>query len=757
MVRSRSFGLPMGLLAFGSLLAGTALAQEHRPWAGNIVVPQASCYPTGRQSVVLIEQVRAGVVIRGQAATTTVEIQLRNPSSGRLEAEVLMPVPDGAVVRGFSYDGSSRGPTARLLPRDEARRTYDQIVAQSRDPALLEFVGYNLVRSSVFPVESGGSQLVRLTYEHLLSADGDRIDYVLPRSESVEYRVPWKVSVRVEAPGPIAAVYSPSHRVRTSRPEARVALVELEPGASTDPGPFRLSYLRDRAGVSASLFAYPDSRVGGGYFLLLAGLPPESRGESAEIRREVTLVIDRSGSMRGEKIDQVREAARQVIAGLDDGEAFNVVLYNEGVDPFRPRSVRKSKETEREALQFLDDMTARGGTNIHDALLEALRPAPTEGTLPIVLFMTDGLATVGQTAESAIRDLARDQNPHRKRIFSFGVGVDVNTPLLEKIAYENRGFTTFILPAEDVEVKVGRVFDRLKGPVLADPELTIGGDGPRRAMELIPDRMPDLFEGDQIVLLGRYRGDEPLDFTLRGNHRGTPRTFSFRLSLDSTTTRNGFVPRLWASRKIGLLVDAVRAQGADGSASSLGSRQRPAPLARELVGEIVRLSTEFGILTEYTAFLARDGTDLSKTEELLSSAGVVLNSRAVQTRTGYASVNQDINNQDLKAQMCVNPLNRLLCPDMSESTTATVQQVCDLAFFKRGNRWVDSRLLAAPAETQPRRVISFGSEEFRDLAARLAREGRQGSIALRGDILLQVDGEPVLIQAPGGGPDSDPH
>jgi Ca-activated chloride channel family protein len=756
MVRPIVFGIPLGL-ALGILLTANAAAQslEHRPWAANVVVPQTSGYATGRQPAVRIEQVRAGVVIRGQVATTLVEVRLRNPGPGRLEAELLLPVPDGAIVRGFSFDGPGREPSARLLPRDEARRTYDQIVAQVRDPALLEFAGYNLVRSSVFPVEGGGTQAVRLTYEHLLPSDGDRVDYVLPRSESVEYRVPWRVSVKVDGAGPIAAVYSPSHRVRTSRPSAAEALVELEPSAATDPGPFRLSYLRERAGVSASLFAYPDHRVGGGYFLLLAGLPPEPKGKAAAIRREVTLVIDRSGSMRGEKLDQVREAARQVIAGLDEGEAFNLVLYNEGVDPFSPRPVRKSRETEREARRFLDEMTARGGTNIYDALLEALRPAPAEGTLPIVLFMTDGLPTVGQTAESAIRDLARRHNPHRKRIFTFGVGVDVNTPLLEKVAYENRGFTTFILPAEDVEVKVGRVFDRLKGPVLADPELEIGGDGSRRATDLIPGRLPDLFEGDQIVLLGRYRGDEPLEFTLRGNHRGTPRAFRFRLALDNATARNGFVPRLWASRKIGLLVDAVREQGADGAASAIGAKQRTAPMARELVEEIVRLSTEFGILTEYTAFLAREGTDLSKKEDLLSSAGDLLRSRAIRTRSGYASVNQDINNQSLKSQACVNPLNKFLCPDMSESATASVQQVCDLAFFKRGGRWVDSRLLDSGSEARPARVIPFGSDEFRALAERLAREGRQGCIALRGDILLQVDGRPVLIQAPEKGPAAD--
>jgi len=178
-----------------------------------------------------------------------------------------------------------------------------------------------------------------------------------------------------------------------------------------------------------------------------------------------------------------------------------VVLDNEGVEPFAARPVRKSVETDREVGKFLGELNARGGTNIHDALLEALRPARAEGTLPIVLFMTDGLATIGQTSESAIRDLTRQHNPHRKRIFSFGVGVDVNTPLLEKMASKNRSFTTFILPDEAVEMKVARVFDRLKGPVMADTELTIGGDGPRRASALISDQLPDLYEGDQIVLI----------------------------------------------------------------------------------------------------------------------------------------------------------------------------------------------------------------------------------------------------------------
>jgi Ca-activated chloride channel family protein len=627
-------------------------------------------------------------------------------------------------------------------------------VAQARDPALLEFAGFNLVRSSVFPVEPGGTQAVRLTYEHLLPTSGDRVDYVLPRTESIEYTIPWKIAVKISSRTPIAAIYSPSHRLRTTRPTPSTASVELVPDAWTEPGPFRLSFLPERNELSATLFAYPDPKLGGGYFLLLAGLPPQRAKSSADrLQREVMLVIDRSGSMRGEKLAQVREAALQVLGGLDDGEAFNIILYNEGVEPFSERPVRKSRATMKNATEFLEGMAVSGGTNIHDALLEALRQPPTPGTLPIVLFMTDGLPTVGQTSEAAIRELARKGNPHQRRIFTFGVGVDVNTPLLEKIAYESRGTTTFVLPAEDVEMKVAAVFQRLRGPVLADPVLAVGETSTsRRVRELIPSRIPDVFEGDQIVLLGQYRGSEPLEFSLRGNYRGKPRIFAFRLSLEQATTRNSFVPRLWASRKIGLLVDAIREQGGTPGIISRAAKENTSSATRELVDEIVRLSTEFGILTEYTAFLAREGTDFSQKHKLLSEAETLFRQRAIETRSGLSSANQDLNNQNQKSVSCVNPRNKYWDASMNEVSSSAVQQVCDLAFYKRRDRWVDSRLVTGEAEVQPARVIRFGSDEFRALAEQLARQGRQGSIALRGEILMLVDGQPVLIKAPADRP-----
>lgn len=732
-------GLVIGLAALG----GSARAQV----AEYVVIPQARSYSVqpARPGGIEITKVEAAVTVREQAATTALEIHLRNNGPARAEAEVLLPVPDKAAVRGFTFQGAGSEPTARLLPRDEARRIYESIVSRSRDPALLEFAGLNLVQSSVFPVEAGGAQAVRLIYEQVLPADGSRVDYILPRSESVAYTVPWEVDLRIESRVPIATAYSPSHPIDVTRPSPGVAIVRMR---ASQPGSFRLSYLAERPdGPSASLMAYPDPKVGGGYFLLLAGVPG-SRTERPKAGREVTIVIDRSGSMSGEKMKQVREGAKQVISGLDDGESFQVIAYNEAVESFADRPVVKDGRTAAEAIAFIEKITPRGGTNIHDALLEALRPAPGAGKLPIVLFMTDGLPTIGQTSESSIRALATQGNPHRRRVFTFGVGVDVNTPLLDGIAADARGTTTFVLPEEDVEVKVAGVFKRLNGPVLTDPKLSTRDESGRgRVADLFPGTIPDLFEGDQLVVLGRYKGEDPIPFELSGDDRGTNRKFQFRFELDKASTRNAFVPRLWASRKIALLIDNVRKLGASSGEFPPRDHSRD-PRVKELVDEIVKLSTEFGILTEYTSFLAEEGTDLTKQAEVLGKAVDNVRERALGVRSGYASVNQEMNKLKLQTLTCADPRNGFYDAQLNKVEVANVQQVNDCAFYKRGSTWIDSRLVSA--EAKPRSVVEFGSEQFHALVRRLAEEGRAGTISLRGDILLMVDDQPVLVRAPAG-------
>ena len=749
-----------------------------RPMASNVVVPQRRVFHAEPRRAVDITGVNVAVSIAEQAATTTMDVALRNGADSRQEAELLVPVPDGAVVRGFTFQGSAKEATAEVLRKDDARRTYDSIVSTLRDPALLEFVGYNVVRSCVFPVEARGEQKVRLTYENLLVADGSRVDYVLPRTENVDYAMPWTVTVSIKAKAAISTVYSPSHKLDVKRVSRSEVVVEVASESRLEPGAFRLSYLLEQDGVTAAMFAYPDPKVGGGYYLFLAGLPtlPAEGKRPHAIPREVMLVLDRSGSMSGEKMEQVREAALQIITGLDEGEAFNIIVYNDQVSFLSDHALRKSEETEWAARTYLTGMKARGGTNLHDALVQALRQKPTGGFLPMALFLTDGVPTVGETSEVAIRDAAMKTNVHNRRIFTFGVGLDVNTPLLERIALETRATSTFVLPEENVEAKVAGVFKRLAGPVLADATLeAVGPDGtpaPGRVLDVIPGRLPDLFEGDQLVVLGQYVGDQPLGFKVGGNYLGRRRTFQFSFDLGKATTRNAFVPRLWASRKIAVLIDGIRALGADvgskrvfaksqnprikdlvdavGEVAGMSTRAQEARL-KELVGEVVALSTEFGVLTEYTAFLAREGTDLTTRDTMLAEAEKSLRHRAMYERVGLGSVNQDVNRQTQRGQQTLNYRNDYYDQNMNRVVTARVQQVNDRAFFQRGDLWVDSRAVAdAKKGLRPDAVVAFGSDEYHKLVERLAGENRQGVLSLSGDLLLRIDGRNVLITAAQG-------
>jgi len=734
------------------LLTGSAFGRmQHisiRPLAPNVIMPQSRvvAFAPDRRRAIEITDVSVLIDIIESTATTTIEIRLQNTSNRRQEAELIVPVPDGAVVRGFAYDGPGGMITAEVLAKEEARRIYQQLVSKIRDPALVEFVGYNLIRSSVFPVEAHGKQKIRLTYEHLLEVDGSRVDYILPRTESLQYAVPWKVTANIRAKRPISTVYSASHKLDIERISSKQMTVKIAMDAEREPGAFRLSYLLEDDGVTASMFAYPEKKVGGGYFLLLAGLPAEGlkHVDAPAIKREVTLVIDRSGSMRDEKIEQVKEAALQIIAGLNNGEAFNIIIYNNTVQWFSKNPVIKNKQNAAAARAYIEGITATGGTNIHDALKQALAQEPSERMLPIVLFLTDGLPTVGITSEVAIRNIVMKSNPHKRRVFTFGVGVDVNAPLLEKIADESRAKAEFVLPKEDVEVKIGKVFKRLTGPILADAELEVvtkdGRPAVGRTRDIMPERLPDLFEGDQLVLLGQYVGTKPITFRISGNYRGKKRKFKFTFKFDKANVQNGFVPRLWASRKIGQMIDAIRQMGADTAVS------KNDPKVKELVDEIVRLSTEFGILTEYTAFLAREGTDLGDRRRLLEQASISLESRAMRDRAGLDAVNQGYNVTHYKTQISANMRNEYYDEKMNRVSITSVQQINDRAYYRRGSRWVDSSLVDKESQVEPARVIEYGSEEFIELAQRLAKDNRQGSIALAGDILLMVDGEVILVR-----------
>ncbi len=803
------FARPTVLLA---ALAGTSISAVAQPPVTVIsepiiIVPQGRHvtywpHPHPRPATpVQLTAVSTSVSISDQVASTTMVMTLSNPGGGQQEAQFLVPVPDGASVRAFGIDSLGSEPTAKILPRDEARQIYNSIVAKARDPGLLEFAGYGVIRSSVFPVPPGGSQTVRLTYEQLLPADGtdksDRVDFVLPRTESLESTgVSWAFSADIRSKRAISTVYSPSHEIVTERLDPNHVTVKLMTGSLAQPGSFRLSYLMPRDGddLAASVLFYPDPEIGdgkGGYFLLLTGLPAKSPDSDKSLKREVTIVIDRSGSMRGPKIEQAREAGLEVVEGLREGERFNIIDFSDSIASFSEKPVVKDGDSIAKARAYLKGIQPNGGTNIHDAVIEALRQEPTQGSLPVVLFLTDGLPTVGQTSESAIKDAAAKANAFNRRIFTFGVGFDVNAPLLRGLALQTRAASTFVLPEENVEVKVGSVYRKLSGPVLAMPKLTpSGGDESRRAVrEVQPGALPDLYDGDQLVVLGQYTDTSSRKLVLNGNFLGHDRTFEFSFEPSKATTRNAFVPRLWASRKIASLIDQIRQNAAD---SHIADPAHDAK-TKELVDEVVRLSTKWGILTEYTAFLAVEpgatgfGAATERSRELdrvflpapgsaggirsgsganidllnapgapaasapaRDKAGYVVEQRAAKQRDGKIAVNQEMNLAQQSLAACVNPTNAFYDKDLKQVQINSICQVGDQTLFRRNNRWVDANLV--DKEVQPERTVEFASDEYNRIVDDLAAQGRQGLIAQGGDCLMLYKGQRILVKGPGEAP-----
>lgn len=740
----------------------------------NIVVPQRRVWRHGEpRPAVEIRSVEVSASAGEQAARTTIRLTIFNNGPAVAEAQVLLPVPDGAAIGQFVLEGLGEAGIAKILPADEARKIYNGIVASMRDPALLEFVGTSLVRSSVFPVPARGEQVVSMTYDHTLEADGDRLEYVLPRSAELMLQgAPWSFSMDLKGQRPISMVYSPTHDIASERLGGAYVRVSVSPDAfSGTPGHLRVGWLREplEAGMLASSFvAYPEAD-GGGYFMLVAG-PPRLEGDAPKVLREVTLVIDKSGSMRGEKMRQAREAAIQVVSGLDMGESFNIIAYSDTIDRFAQAAVVKTAQSEQAAVAFIQGINAVGGTNIHDALLAALRAEPAPGVLPMVIFLTDGLATVGVTSEVGIREAVQKANTHQRRIFGFGVGYDVNAPLLTAVSRATRGAPTFVLPQEDVEAKVGRVFKRLTGPVLASP--TLRASDPSRVRDLLPGEMPDIFEGDELIVLGRYTSEgEKLRFTLSGMDGQHERVFEMAFDPKRASVEHAFVPRLWAQRRIAQLIDAVRQAGANG---------RGETVSKELIDEIIALSTRWGILTEYTAFLAiepgvmareqmavgqrdNDAPGWARLDALAAasanepdvSAHVRMTTgleRAQQDRTGLAGVQQEAMNEINMRVMWVQA-NSMQTAGGARVVMTGMRQAGDQTLFARNGRWIDGSLLEREAANNldVDETIEFASERYFELADQLAKESRQGVLALGGDVVLYRGGKTILVRGPRAG------
>jgi len=726
----------------------------------NYVAPQvwrSSRSVKQKTPVIQIKALEAEVDILEAVAQTEILVRLYNPSARSQEVVLLLPVPENAAIKSFEFMGKSISPNVELLPASQAKEEYNSIVSKLKDPALLEFAGYSLIKSSLFPIPAGGEQAIRINYEQVLPYNGGVMEYLLPRTQRLsESSIPFRLKAKVSYSSPLCAIYSPTHSIKTEKKGPYVINVELKQTGNMEPGSFLMTILPEKGDLSAALMAYPDPGQKGGYFLLFAGLPGSLKHkEKSGLKREVMLILDKSGSMEGKKIEQAKAALLQVVQSLDDGEAFNIITYSNIIERFSLNSVIKSTKTEADARAYISAIQANGGTNLHDAVNEAMLSQPIEGLHPVAILLSDGLPTVGETSEFKIRDACKAANKFKRRIFTFGVGFDVNVPLLDKLAESSKGSMCCVLPSENVESKVSLLFDKLEGPTFTSPILkTLDEQGAittRAVCDLLPQNTPDMYMGDRLVIMGRYQNRDSLRFRLEGDYLGQARAFEFNFNLSNASRKNSFVPRLWASRMIALLLDELRQKGPVAISSlNVLSSTLPSPVTdpetKELVDEIVRLSLKFGILTEYTSFLALEGSDLSDNDALVVKANGNIIISGNNVRSGNHAVSQQENFKAQRNQTFLNNCNAFYDKNMDRVEVTTIQQVADLAFFRRNKQWVDSRVIKTSKKITPHEVVKFGSDRFKEIFKKLVQANRQAAASLGNDTIFELDGKVIQVK-----------
>ncbi|UCC49216.1 MAG: VWA domain-containing protein, partial [Gemmatimonadota bacterium] len=612
-------------------------------------------------------------------ATTSIDQVFENRTGREQEATYIFPLPHGAAVREFTLYDQGHPLHAELLNREKAREIYESIVRKRRDPALLEYIGRDTYRVRVFPIPAKGTKRIQMEYTELLRYDSGIVSYTYPLSTEKFSSAPIdevKVQIRVESRAPIRTVYCPTHDMKIDKPDEHVAFATLEEHGTRPNMDLVLHYTVSEEDIGTSALTYKEPGEDG-FFLVMAAPSPQLADEDVR-PKDVVFVLDRSGSMSGEKIEQAKGALTFFLNSLNERDRFRIVTFSNTV---RVHGVGKglvvaSRDSVREARKLVEEIRAGGGTDIHSALDSALEMDFREGRASYVVFLTDGLPTVGETDTGTIAEHVSEWNAQpggrRARLFVFGAGYDVNTHFLEKLAQGNGGVTEYVRPNEDIEVKVSRFFAKVAQPVLTQVELKVDKV---EAYDVFPTEIPDLFAGSQLLIFGRYRTDRTVmaRLSLTGYASPERKRFATSVSFPVSQREHDYIAPLWASRKIGYLLDQIMLHGEE----------------KELIDEIVALSTRYGILTEYTAFLAQEGDRLDEVAARREVSSKVM--EAYAGVAGPAATSQRQNAQLMRGQSNLGMQNVQYDREGNAFRFQQAQTRNNQAFFNRAGNWEDAR------------------------------------------------------------------
>jgi Ca-activated chloride channel family protein len=601
------------------------------------------------------------------------------------EADFMFPLPKGAAFQDLKLEINGELVAGETMSADRARQIYEDIVRRQRDPALLEWMGYGLLRARIFPIAPGEQKRVVVRFQTVAPREGDalRVDYfrgMRTSQREATQRPEGRMSFVLTYPDDpmYGTAYSPTHsfydREYSTDGSNDVSF------ASNRRGSTRRVEIRDARGEVTLLI--PVRRSTAAAISLLANAPGNDDGfalitlsppavQPRAVPRDLTFVIDVSGSMTGEKIEQARAAGKQVLRSLSSMDRFRLIDFSSDVRTFRDNFSVATRENIRAAERYLDDLEAQGSTNISGALDEALSTSVQSGRLPIVLFLTDGQPTVGERDPATIASRVAKQRGTR-RVFTFGVGADLNVSLIEQLALEGRGTASFVRPEESVERAVGIVASRLTSPLVTD--VRIRADGVR-LRKMHPSGSVDIFAGEDLVVLARYDGSGNAVVRFEGQTTNGPVSWASRVNFPERSRENPFVARLWATQRVGYLSAEKRKHGG----------------SKEINDEIRELGERFGIPTEFSSYLVVE-PGMNVDQRRIGSAPAQLQS-AVTTGVA-ASAPAAVQFEAAKSAAAQRSATSLSAADAAvglRRDDANVRRAGNVTFVLRDGVWADAR------------------------------------------------------------------
>lgn len=532
---------------------------------------------------------RVQVSLTDQVAVTKVQQTFRNHTDRQLEATYIFPVPRGASVKDFAMYVDGKKVVGEKVEAAQARHIYNEIVRRTQDPGLLEYIGHDLLQMRIFPVLPKSDQKVEVTFTSIAQRDQELVEYVYPLRTTGRAAVTtledFSLKLTLKSTTPILNIYSPTHAIAFERKNDNEASVTFEKQQAVLDRDFQMYYTVSKQDVGLTALQHRPIATEDGYFLMLVSPRAELKKEQ-QAPRDMVFVLDTSGSMReDDKMESAKKALKHGLSIMGEKDRFGIISFATTVNHYRPELVTASKDQLAEAAKWIDSLEPSGGTAINDALETAFQMQSKDaGRTFTVVFFTDGKPTIGETDTDKILKQVQQKNTGHTRIFTFGVGHDLNAAFLDQLSDQTRALSTYVRPKEDMEIKVSSFFTRISQPVLTNLKVTADGV---RLHEIYPPQLPDLFHGGQLVVMGRYNGTGSGTIKLTGTVGTETREYLYHVNFAAKADDKPFVEELWGRRKTGYLLEQIRFNGEK----------------KELVDEVTILAKKYGIATPYTSYL----------------------------------------------------------------------------------------------------------------------------------------------------------